>query len=74
MQFRPDLNLRIHKHVSLTDFNFNDIIEYLKKSDHIVYMILMEDKTILINDQRMSIRRMKIAVVTEKEFLAEILD
>ncbi len=74
LQFKPAINLRILKHIVLTDFNFDDMIEYLKKPDHIICMILMEDKTILTSEQLISIQRMGIPVVNEKEFFAKILE
>ena len=74
LQFRPAMNLTVAKHISLTDFNFDVIMKSLEQPDHHIYMIILEDKTLLSNEQLSVVRRMKVDVVSEKEFFIQILE
>lgn len=73
LQFRPEMNLSIVKHISLTDFNFDVMIAYCKQPDHHIHMIIVEDKAILTDEQLVAVRKIEVLFVTEKEFFTQIL-
>jgi hypothetical protein len=71
--FRTAFNLAILKNIPLTDFDFDDMMEYLKKAKSKIHMIVVGDKNLLTKEEVEEIQSLDILVFDEREFFDEIL-